>query len=137
MRKAGGVLTIIGGIMGIVLGIGGVEAFVTGGEIAGVVIDIGGVEAPLIAFVIVALIIGIVALISGIYALRARVLGFALAGGIVLIVNGAGLIGPWSIKTFREAPNGIYIGIVFMGIALIALGILGTIFIALRKREFE
>ena len=131
MRKAGGVLTIIGGIIVIVIGIDGLEEIVTGSGV------IGKVEAPYIAFLIIALIVGIIALIGGIYALRARVWGFALAGGIVLIGNGAGFIGPWLRVLVGYGQNGLWIGIVFMGVALITLGILGTIFIALRKREFE
>ena len=127
MRKAGGVLTIIGGITGIVLGRSGVEAFVTGGEIVGIVIDIGGVEAPFIAFIIVALIVGIVALIGGIYALRARVWGLALAGGIVLIPIGAVLIG---------GDGAQFVFLAFWGFPFLTLGTLGTIFIALRKGEF-
>jgi len=131
MRKTGGVLTIIGGIIGIVIGIDGLEEIVTG---VGV---IGKVEAPYIAFLIIALIVGIIALVGGIYALKARVWGFALAGGIVLIGNGAGFIGPWLRVLVGYGQHGLWIGIVFMGVAFIALGILGTIFIALRKGEFE
>ena len=128
MRKAGGVLTIIGGVIGLILGISGIEAFVTDGEIVGAVIDIGGVEAPFIAFIIVALIVGILALVGGIYALKARAWGFALAGGIVLIGIGAVLFGG----------DGRQFGfLAFWGFPFLTLGILGPIFIALRKREFE
>ena len=100
MRKAGGVLTIIGGVLGI-----GVGAFIaTMGELveelAGLVWLSGAIGAPLIA-------IGLIALIGGIYALRARAWGFALAGAILAIICG----GPF--------------------------GILGTIFVSLRKGEFE
>ena len=126
MRKAGGVLTIIGGIMGILIGIIFIIMIVTG---EGLIVR--PVEAPFMSFAIVALIVGIVALVGGIYALSAKVWGFALAGGIVLVVNGAGIIGPWS-KVVGES---LVIG--FVWFALTALGILGTIFIALRRREFE
>ena len=99
MRTAGGVLTIIGGILGI-----GAGAFVaTMGEFVEVLSGFmwfGALGAPLIG-------IGIVALIGGICALRARAWGFALAGAILAIIT-----------------SGIF-------------GILGTIFIALRKWEFE
>jgi hypothetical protein len=126
MRKAGGVLPIIGGIIGIVIGIGVIIMIVTG---AGLIVT--PVEAPLIAFAIVALIIGIVALIGGIYALRARVWGFALAGGIVVVGIGAGIIGPF-IRVVGE-----YLTTAITWAPLILIGILGTIFIALRKGEFE
>ena len=101
-----------------------------------IVIDIGGVESQL-AYVIVALIVGIVALVGGIYALTARVWSFALAGGIVLVVSGVGHIGPW-IRFLDPGMNSfapIVIGLT--GVVFITLGILGTIFIALRKGEFE
>ena len=99
MRKAGGIMTIIGGCFGI-----GVGAFLAAvGSIAGALTDMmwfTGIGPGLIG-------IGIVALIGGIYALKGRVWGFALAGAILAIICG----GPF--------------------------GILGTIFIALRKREFS
>ena len=136
MRKAGGVLTIIGGI--IVIGIGAVIM----GEWLGVfsvMYWFGAFGAPLIAFGIVALIVGIVALIvgivaliGGIYALRARVWGFALAGGIIVIGIGG------VIMSVREWIMVVSEHFLFPLIAwLIAFGILGTIFIALRKGEFE
>ena len=129
MRKAGGVLTIIGGI--IVIGIGAVIM----GEWLGVfsvMYWFGAFGAPLIAFGIVALIVGIAALIGGIYALRARVWGFALAGGIIVIGIGG------VIMSVREWIMVVSEHFLFPLIAwLIAFGILGTIFIALRKGEFE
>jgi hypothetical protein len=126
MRKAGGVLTIIGGVIGINIGIGLIIMIVTG---EGMIVT--PVEAAFIAFAIVALIVGIVALIGGIYALRARVWGFALAGGIVVIGIGAGIIGPF-IRVVGE-----YLTIAIMWAPLILIGLLGTSFIALRKREFR
>ena len=131
MRKTGGVLTIIGGIIGIIIGISQISG------VEDIVIDIGGVEAPLFAYGIVALIVGIVALVGGIYALTARVWSFALAGGIVLVVSGVGHIGPW-MRFLDPGMNSfapIVIGLT--GVVFITLGILGTIFIALRRREFE
>ena len=129
MRKTGGILTIIGGgLFGIRIGIGMIEAFVTGADIFWMYKDV----ALVIAFAIVALIVGILALVGGIYALRARVWGLALAGGIVLIVNGA------VAGTF--ATMGVFgedIGLAFSFIPFLIFGISGTIFIALRKGEFE
>jgi len=75
--------------------------------------------------------VGIVALIGGIYALRARVWGFALAGGIVLIGIGVVIIGPL-MGLFGE-----YLDLAFSFLPFLILGIPGTIFIALRKREFR
>lgn len=101
MRKAGGILTIIGGCFGI-----GVGAFLaTMGHIADALTGMMwfsgyGIGPGFIG-------IGIVALIGGIYALKSRVWGFALAGAILAIICG----GPF--------------------------GVLGTIFIALRKRDFS
>jgi len=69
-----GILTIIGGIFGIVIG-----AYVaTIGELAGMLTEmgmLGAIGAPLIG-------IGIVALIGGIVTLRRKAWGFSLAGAI-------------------------------------------------------
>ena len=88
-------------------------------------------EALFNAFSIVAFIVGIVALIGGICALRARFWGFAIAGGIVLIGIGVVIIGPL-MGLFGE-----YLDLAFSFFPFLILGIPGTIFIALRKREFE
>jgi len=99
MRKWGGILSIIGGCVGIGLG-----AFVLGlGELSGMMrgfVWFGAIGAPYI-------ILGIVAIISGIYAIRGKIWGFALTGAILAIICG-----------------GIF-------------GVLATIFIALRKNEFS
>jgi hypothetical protein len=70
-------------------------------------------------------------LIGGIYALRARVWGFALAGGIVLIGIGAVIMGPL-MGLFGE-----YLDLAMSWVPFLIFGIPGTIFIALRKGEFE
>ena len=62
---------------------------------------LGAIGAPVI-------VLGIVAILGGIYALRRRIWGLALAGSI------CALIGPWFI-----------------------LGILAIVFVSLGKREFE
>ena len=54
------------------------------------------------------IVIGVVAIVGGVYALRRRIWGLALAGSI------CALMGPWAI-----------------------LGILAIIFVALGKSEFE
>lgn len=75
-----GILSIIGGICGIVIG-----AFVaTIGEVAGALAGLawfGAIGAPLIGM-------GVVALIGGIYAMRRRAWGFALTGAILAIICG-------------------------------------------------
>ena len=101
MRKAGGILTIIGGCFGIAMG----ALLAVAGQLANALSGLTwfsgyGIGPGFIG-------IGIVALIGGIYALKSRVWGFALAGAILAIICG----GPF--------------------------GVLGTIFIALRKREFS
>ena len=88
----GGVIQVIMGIVVVVLGgIGGV--FIGMGWL-------GAIGAPLI-------ILGIVAIVGGVYALRRRLWGLALAGSICT------LVGPW------------------------LLGILAIIFVILGKGEFE
>jgi len=74
MPIAGGILTIIAGIIGFFAGI----LIVAVGEAAGAeagIFGFGMIGAPLIA-------IGIVAIVGGIFALRRRIWGLALAGAI-------------------------------------------------------
>jgi len=94
-----GILTIIAGIVGI-----GIGAFVTvmGGTI-GALAGLGGILTALSAAPIG---LGIVAIIGGIFALRRRIWGLALAGAI--------------LACFCFLP----------------LGILGIIFVAMGKKEF-
>jgi len=76
----GGILTIVGGCIGI--GIGALVATI--GEVAGALAGLawfGAIGAPLIA-------IGVVALIGGIYTLRRRAWGFALTSAILAIICG-------------------------------------------------
>ena len=89
----GGILlAIIGAIGGGILGVLGLPC-------------IGGLVAGVLA---VPLILGIVAIVGGIYALKRRVWGLALAGAI------CSLFGPWFV-----------------------LGVLAIIFVAMGKGEFE
>ena len=95
-----GILSIVAGAIGLIVGI--VVASV--GEMVGALtgfLGLGAVGAPLIVF-------GIVAIVGGIFALRRRIWGLALAGAICALV-----------------PPPIAV-----------LGILAIIFIALSKREF-
>ena len=95
-----GILAIIAGVIELIVGI----AIAAVGSIGGALVGmgwLGAIGVPLI-------ILGIVALVGGIYAVRRRIWGLALAGSI------CALVGPWFI-----------------------LGILAIIFVALGKGEFE
>mgnify|MGYP001100520232 CR=1 FL=1 len=95
-----GILCIIAGTIGV---ISGIRVAVLGGIIGAFfgMAWLGTFGIPLI-------ILGIVALVGGIYALRRKIWGLALAGSI------SALVGPWFI-----------------------LGILAIIFVALGRGEFE
>ena len=98
-----GILSIIAGVIQV---IGGIVVGVIGGTVAGLaaIPGIGGIFG---AIAIPIIIIGIVAIVGGVYALKRRIWGLALAGSI------CALIGPW------------------------LLGILAIIFVIMGKREFE
>jgi uncharacterized membrane protein len=99
MRKAGGILTIIGGtiiVVGLIIATGGPWALIP------------ELTAPPPAVVVGVLIaVAVVAVIGGIYALRGRRWGLALAGACC--------------AAFPLTP----------------VGILASIFISITKREFE
>jgi len=96
----GGILAIITGVLQVIFG----TVFATAAGIVGAIVGLGwlsAIGAPLI-------VLGIIAIIGGIYALRRRVWGLALAGSI------CALVGPWFV-----------------------LGILAIIFVAIGRGEFE
>ena len=95
----GGILAIIGGAIEMIFGIV-IAAVGSIGWFFGMP-WFSAIGAPLI-------ILGIIAIVGGIYALRRRIWGLALAGSI------CALIGPWGL-----------------------LGILSIIFVSLGKGEFE
>jgi len=97
MRKAGGILTIVGGIIMVAGG-----TLVTG--VPWALIPPATAPAGVVGGFIA---LGVFTLIGGIYALRGRMWGLALAGAIC--------------ATFPAAPAGV----------------LAIIFISLAKREFE
>ena len=97
---AAGIIAIVAGALGVILGIAVAVFGSIGGGFAGMG-WLGAIGAPVI-------VLGIVAILGGIYALRRRIWGLALAGSI------CALIGPWFI-----------------------LGILAIVFVSLGKREFE
>ena len=95
-----GILAIIAGALQVIFG----TIFATGVGFWAGIVGMGwlsAIFAPLIVF-------GIIAIVGGIYALRRKVWGLALAGSI------CALLGPWAI-----------------------LGILAIIFVSLGKGEFE
>jgi len=98
-----GILSIVAGA---IQAIGGIIVGVAGGTVAGLE-AIPGVGSIFAAIAIPLIIIGIVAIVGGIYALKRKIWGLALAGSI------CSLIGPW------------------------LLGILAIIFVSLGKKEFE
>ena len=115
MVKAGGILTIIAGCVGI--GAGAWLALIAlpmgmGGAIAGGMAApaLGGLLAGLAGFLGMigtgAIGLGVVALIGGIFTLRRRLWGLALTGAILAIP------------------------------CMLPLGILATIFVSKRRREF-
>jgi hypothetical protein len=108
---AAGILTIIAGFLGLLIGIG----LAVGFGIAGMMIDMiqgfpGGELLVLIA--IPGIILSIVAIVGGIYALKRRLWGLALAGAICSLLFTIPLLG-W------------------------ILAILAIIFVSLGKGEFE
>lgn len=95
-----GILAIIAGALEVIIGL----LFAAGVGILGGIFGMGWLSvifAPLIIF-------GIIAIVGGIYALRRRIWGLALAGSI------CALVGPWFI-----------------------LGVLAIIFVILGKGEFK
>ena len=95
-----GILTIVGGVCGIA--IGGVLTTVGGAFLSGIpgMEIMAGIGGGIIA-------IGVIALISGIFTLRRKSWGFALAGAILALFP------------------------------IIPLGVLAIIFVALGKKEFS
>jgi len=98
-----GILSIIAGAIQV---IGGMVVGLIGGTAAWMA-AIPGIGSIFAAIAIPLIIIGIIAIVGGIYALRRRIWGLALAGSI------CALIGPW------------------------LLGILAIIFVSMGKREFK
>jgi hypothetical protein len=95
----GGILAIIAGALQMIMGIV-IAAVGSIGWFFGMV-WLSAIGAPLIVF-------GIIAILGGIYALRRKIWGLALAGSI------CALVGPWFV-----------------------LGVLAIIFVSLGKREFK
>jgi hypothetical protein len=115
---AAGVMTIISGCYGIGVGATVVQGASFLDQLLGdiwiggmqVPMDMGGIAAAVAAFGIVFIVLGVIALIGGIFALRRRVWGFALAGAIL---------------SLPLIPAGT------------VLGIISIVFLAKSKEEFD
>jgi hypothetical protein len=108
---AAGILTIIAGFLGLLIGIALAVGLGIAGTMIGVIPGIPGVGF-LALIAIPGIILSIVAIVGGIYALRRRLWGLALAGAICSLLFTLPLLG-W------------------------ILAILAIIFVSLGKGEFE
>jgi hypothetical protein len=108
-----GILGIIAGVLGVVIGITIVVLGTTAGGLL-VVIGLPGLGRLAAGAAAIPLVLGIVAIVGGIFALRRRIWGLALAGSICAFI--VGLAGIWPA---------------------IFLGIPAIVFTCLGKREFE
>ena len=102
-----GILSIIAGAISVIVGLVVAAVGTAVGGLAGM-FGLIGLGAVIAAIAAVPVILGIVAIVGGIYALRRKVWGLALAGSI------CSLFGPWII-----------------------LGILAIIFVSMGKGEFK
>jgi len=105
-----GILTIIAGFLGLLIGIGLAVGLGLAGTMAGMMPGFPGWLLAVIA--IPGIILGIVAIVGGIYALKRRLWGLALAGAICALLFTIPFLG-W------------------------IMAILAIIFISLGKGEFE
>ena len=108
---AAGILTIIAGFLGLLIGIALAVGLGIAGTMIGVIPGIPGIGF-LALIAIPGIILSIVAIVGGIYALRRRLWGLALAGAICSLLFTIPLLG-W------------------------ILAILAIIFVSLGKGEFE
>jgi len=108
---AAGILTIIAGFLGLLIGIGLAVGFGIAGMMIGMIPGFPG-GGLLVLLAIPGIILSIVAIVGGIYALKRRLWGLALAGAICALLFTLPLLG-W------------------------ILAILAIIFVALGKGEFE
>jgi len=99
MPPTAGILSIIGGAVGIIMGF--TMGALIGGMMSGMMGPYGGMYPGMGwlggGFGIPSIIFGVVAIIGGIYALKRRVWGMALAGAICALFSWAGILGVLSI----------------------------------------
>ena len=87
-----GILSIIGGIIGCIYGIGVAVAMgVVGGMLS--MFGLGGLGGIGIAMGVVLLILGVIAIVGGTYAMKRKSWGLALAGSICALFNPVGILG--------------------------------------------
>jgi len=109
---AAGILTIIAGFLGLLIGLALAVGLGIMGSLAWVIPGFPGVASFLALLPVPGIILSIVAIIGGIYAIRRRVWGLALAGAICALLFTVPFLG-W------------------------ILAILAIIFVSLGKREFS
>jgi hypothetical protein len=109
---AAGILTIIAGFLGLLIGLALAVGLGIAGSLAWVIPGFPGVAGFLALLPVPGIILSIVAIIGGIYAIRRRVWGLALAGAICALLFTVPFLG-W------------------------ILAVLAIIFVSLGKREFS
>jgi hypothetical protein len=109
---AAGILTIIAGFLGLLIGLALAVGLGIMGSLAWVIPGFPGVAGFLALLPVPGIILSIVAIIGGIYAIRRRVWGLALAGAICALLFTVPFLG-W------------------------ILAVLAIIFVSLGKREFS
>jgi len=133
MPRAAGILCIIAGVLIVVIPVI-VVAVNVGGLMKPSPMDGYGVFILFLFFgplIILLIIVGIFAVVGGIYALKRRRWGLALAGSICVLIFGIALGGIGAL--FASVLASVVLAfVVFAGLALLPL-----IFVILGKREFK
>jgi predicted small integral membrane protein len=142
LLTAGGILSIIGGALAVMAGGAGVGLNIANMDMVARMtppsmyteIYTGMIRGMILAASFFA--VGIVAILGGESAIKRKNFGLSLAGAICalsLMTLGWYIVGSAPAGMFFSQPLAMAIS----GIALVILGILAVIFIALRKREFR
>jgi hypothetical protein len=100
MPTIGGIMIIIGALVGITTG-----AFLVIGASWLMPVDITGLSELLAVCGIIAVVIGIIALLGGVFAVQRKAFGFAIVGGILAMLFGwfiFGLIGLILVAVSRK-----------------------------------
>jgi hypothetical protein len=136
--KAAGILCIIAGIIDL-------TPVVAVAVLSGLwVANFGGIGVILFAPLIPLLLFGIIQIVGGIYALRRRRWGLALAGAICCTLAGLGLLGFYLVLFLigsiaiwprtTEISDTMIIGLI---VGFVIFGILPIVFVAKGRREFK
>jgi hypothetical protein len=136
MPRAAGILCIIAGMIGLIPGVAIAVAFGLWSPIGGIGLII---SAPLILF-------GILPIVGGIYSLRRRRWGLALAGSICCPLAGLAILGFYFLYVLvgsiaiwprtAEFGNPIAMLVGFI-VGFVIFGVLPIVFVILGKREFK